>query len=549
MISWIQKYFHKHLKLVLLAILLVVGLPMVFVFTPSSGTTHAAPKTLTQPFFGLDLANSDTARRVFGDANYSVVLRAGYQALQGPQMQEYALQRVAGLALADELKLPVPTKEQISAYTAGLPFFQNEQGQFDQQRYKQFGDSLKGNPQFTTADAARVLRDDTRLEQLQNLLGGPGYVLPGEVRDQLARADSMWTIQLASLDYAAFDPGTAVTDDALAKFFEDNSFRYQVPERLRLSMVEFKGVDFLPAGAPTEEQLRNYYNSNPARFPVPPDAGIKDAAPKLSLTPEAPAAATDDFTKVRAQVEAALRQDAGLNGASQLANDFTVALYENKIPANSPQLTALLAARRLTAAPLPPFAPEAPPETLAWTAGLYEQLARLGPDRHYSDAVRSPNGFAVFLWSETLASYRPMLTEVREKVAADFRDNEKRKRFVERGRALKAQLEAAVKAGTPFEKAATDAKLEVKTHANFTLRQPPQDVPFPVFSALQGKEARAITDMIVTSDKGLLAFVQEKKQPDLSETGVRYGEVRDQLARLNAGATGQAALSALIERE
>ncbi len=549
MISWIQKYFHKHLKLVLLVILLVVGLPMVFVFTPSSGTTHAAPKAFSQPFFGLDLASSDTARRVFGDASYSVILKAGYQALQGPQMQEYALQRVAGLALADQLKLPAPTAEQVSAYTAGLPIFQNEQGQFDQQRYQQFGDALKGNPQFGTADAARVLRDDARLEQLHKLLGGPGYVLPGEVRDQLARADSTWTIQLASLDYAKFEAGVTVTEDALANFFEDNSFRYQVPERLRLSLVEFKGADYLPPGDPTEEQLRNYYNSNPARFPVPPDAEKKDAAPKLSLTPEAPAAPADNFPKVRAQVEAALRQDAGLNGASKAANDFTVALYENKIPASSPPLAALLAARRLTAAPLPPFAPEAPPENLAWTAGLYGQLSRLGPGRHYSDAVRSPSGFAVFLWSETLPSYKPMLPEVREKVAADFRENEKRKRFVEHGKALKTRLEAAVNAGTPFEKAADDAKLELKTHAGFTLRQPPQDVPHAILSLLPGKDARAITDMVSASDQGYIAFVQEKKQPDLSETGARYAEVRGQLARLNSGATGQAALSALVESE
>ncbi len=549
MISWIQKYFHKHLKLVLFVILLVVGLPMVFVFTPSSGTTHAAPKTLTQPFFGHDLANSDTARRVFGDANYSIILKAGYQALQGPQMQEYALQRVAGLALAEELRLPAPTQEQISAHIARLPLFQGEQGQFDQQRYKQFGDALKGNPQFGAADAARVFRDDTRLDQLQKLLGGPGYVLPGEVRDQLARADSTWTIQLASLDYASFDPGAAATEDALAKFFEDNSFRYQVPERLRLSLVEFKGADFLPPGAPAEEQLRNFYNANPARFPVPADAEKKDEAPKLSLTPEAPAAPGDDFTKVRAQVEAALRQEAGLNSASQAANDFTVALYENKIPANSPQLSTLLAARRLTAAPLPPFAPEAPPENLAWAAGAYEQLSRLDSDRHYSDAVRTPGGFAVFLWSETLPSYKPMLSEVREKVAADWRDNDKRKRFVEHGKTLKAQLEAAVRAGTAFEKAAIDARLEVKTHAGFTLRQPPQDVPFPIFSALQGKDARAITDMVATNEKGFLAFVQEKKPPDLAETGARYGEVRDQLARMNAGSTGSAALTALVGSE
>ena len=116
------------------------------------------------------------------------------------------------------------------------------------------------------------MRDDALIEQLQTLLAGPGYVLPREIGDQVVRGDSTWTVQVASFDYTKFDANVTVTDEALARFFEENSFRYQVPERYRLSIVEFKGSEFTPTGTPTEEQLGNYYNANAARFPVPPDA-------------------------------------------------------------------------------------------------------------------------------------------------------------------------------------------------------------------------------------------------------------------------------------
>ena len=67
----------------------------------------------------------------------------------------------------------------------------------------------------------------------------------------------------------------------------------------------------------------------------------------------------------------------------------------------------------------------------------------------------------VLLWNDFLPSYQPAFAEVREKVATAYKETEKSKRFVANGQMLQAKLSAAVKAGTPFEKAAADAKLEV----------------------------------------------------------------------------------------
>lgn len=543
MISWLQSYFQKHFKWLFFLLLGATIISFVFITNASSGFGTAGPRRLSQPFFHYDLGREEDQRRVFGDANYSVVLKAGYQALQDPDLQEYALQRVASLALADQLHLPEPTPAQVSAFVTRLPVFQNEQGQFDQTRYQRFGDSLKGNPQFTTADAARVLRDDARIDQLQRLLAGPGYVLPREIRDQLVRAESTWSIQVASLDYATFDANVAATDEALARFFEENSFRYQVPERYQLSLVEFKGSDFTPTGTPTEEQLRNYYQANPARFPVPPAAG-QDTPPSLL-----PAAGADDFAKVRPQVEAALREEVALSAASRAANDLTVALYEAKVAANSPQFAAALAARGRTATPLAPFSPEAPPAGLEWTASHFEQISRLGAERHFTDALRTPDGFAVLLWHETLPPYQPLLPEVREKVVADFRESEKRKRFVEHGRTLKARLEDALRAGAAFEKAAADAQLAVQTYTGFTFREPPPGLPFTLFSVLEPLDTGRISDMVSTSEKGFLAYVQSRQQPDLGESNPRYAEVRSQLARFSASATANSILGEMIEAE
>lgn len=542
MISWIQKYFQRHFRFVFIAVLLAVGLPMVVIYS-SSGSSGAGggTKVLERSFFGVNLANQDQARRVFSDGELSAYLRAGYGALQGGQLQQYSLQRVAGLAVADELHLPTPSAADVAKYVPTLRAFQNQEGRFDQSVYTRFADSLKANSPFTTADVNRVLRDDVRLESLSKIVGGPGYVLPPEVKQQLSRIDSTWTVQVASIDYAGFNPAINPGDEALKKFHDENSFRYDMPARPRLSYVEFKAADFVPPVAPTEAELRAFYNTNIASFPVPAEAGKTDAA--------VPATAVDNFPKVRDQVEAALRNLASRRMASQAASELTVALYERKLAANSPELAAFLTSVRRTPVALAPFAPDLPPADKPWLASYAEAISRLSRERFFSDPLTTPDGIIVLLWQESLPAYKPLFTDVRDRVAADYRENEKRRLFIEHGNALKAQLQAAAKTPTGFAEKAAAEKLELKSYANFSLRQPPQDLPQPALSTLARLEAGQVSDLGGLGDKGILVYVQEKKQPDLSTANPRYAEVQGQLMAFIASSNENSYLGGLVEQE
>ena len=547
MISWIQKYFQKHFRLVFALILIAVALPLVVVYSSSSGSIgRAGTKSLERPFFGLNLGNEEQARRIFIDGSLSAQLKAGYTALQGAQLQQYSLQRIAGLVLADELHLPVPTPDQVAKYILTLRAFQDEQGQFDQKRYTDFGDKLKTGGQITTAEVNRVLRDDARLGSLSKVIGGPGYVTANDIRQELIRGDSSWTVQVATLDYAIFNPAIPASDDILKKFYDDNLFRYEVPARPRLSYVEFKGEEFIPPVAPTDAEMRAFYNANAASFPVPAGATDKKDAP-LALTPATPP--VDNFPKVRAQVETTMKNLAGKRGASKTANDLTIALFERKLSANSPELAAFLAAQRRPATAIAPFAPDSPPQDMPWLANYADQISRLSQARFFSDPLSTTNGYVVLLWNESLPAYRPLLIEVRDRVAADYKEGEKRKLFIVRGQTLRAQLQAATKPAPGFANAAAAEKLEVKSFANFTFRQPPQDLPYQAFSALQGLEAGQVSEMVSASDKGYLVFAQEKKLPDLSPANPRYAELQKQLMAFTASTNENSYLGELVERE
>ncbi|WP_438482137.1 hypothetical protein [Oleiharenicola lentus] len=542
MISWIQRTFQQHTKLVFFFLLFAVTIPFVFTIG-APGVGSAGTKLNKRDFFHVNLGNEEEVRKVMLDGQLSAQLRMNYQAMQNPQA--YSLQRVAGIALADKFHLPQPTADQVSSFVATLPAFRTEQGGFDQARYTQFADSLKAGSQISAADVNRVLRDDVRLEQLGKVVGGPGYVLPYDVKQQLIRSDSSWTVQVATLDYASFNPTIATPDDVLKKFHEDNSFRYEIPARPRMSYVEFKNADFLPPVAPTEAELRAFYNQNQARFPVPAEADKKDAP---SITPAA--APVDNFPKVRAQVETALKEAAGATHASKAANDLTVALYEQKLTANSPQLTAFLAGQRRPALAIAPFAPDNPPADKPWLGYYGENFSRLNQERFFTDPLQTETGFVVLFWNESLPAHKPLFAEVRERVLADYKEGEKRKLFAAKGTALRAQLQAAATAGADaFNKAATAEKLEVKSYANFNLREQPKDMPYPALSTLQTLEKGQVSEMASAADKGYLVYAQDKKLPDVSPASPRYIELQKQLMTFTAGTNENSYLGRLVEEE
>ena len=92
-------------------------------------------------------------------------------------------------------------------------------------------------------------------------------------------------------------------------------------------------------------------------------------------------------------------------------------------------------------------------------------------------------------------------------------------------------------------------KLEVKSYANFTMRQPPQDLPQPALATLVRLETGHVSDMIGLADKGILVYAQEKKLPDLSPANPRFAEIQGQLMTFIASNNENSVLGELVEQE
>ncbi|HKB90391.1 MAG TPA: peptidyl-prolyl cis-trans isomerase [Opitutaceae bacterium] len=558
MISWIQLTFQKHFRLVFAVLLGITIISFIFTIGAAPGIGHGERKVLTRPFFGYNLGSPEDANRISQDASLSVLLRAGYMALDGQQFQQYVEQRVAALDVAKQLNLPAPNPEQLTNFIKTLRIFADEKGEFDAKKYAQFLDQTKTNPQMSQAAVSRVISDDYRSDQVQKKLGGPGYVLPTDIKNQLARADSTWTIGVASVDYASFSPAITPTDVELTKYFEDNSFRYEVQPRVVASYVEFSPASYASGVVLKDDEVKAYYEANLSRFPKPAAKSDDKTAPAVKIDTAKPTDPIADLAAVRPQVEAALKQELASKQAAKAAADFTVALYNQKLTAGAPALATFVASRKLELKSLPPLQRDTPPTGLPIPAEAVDEAFKLSDQRFFSDPVTSPAGSTfVLFWKETQPSYKPLFTEVKAKVLADYQDNEKRKKFVELGKTLRASLEAGIKApGAAFDKAVAaladgnkGLKIEGKTYPAFTLRQPPQDVAYPALGTLERLAPGQVSDLVIAQDKGYLVYVQDKKLPAFTPDNPQYAATQAQLAQTSANVTRSLVLSEIVANE
>jgi len=539
MISWIQRTFQRHFRIIFIVLLGVTIISFIVTIGASSGSLNQSGRGgITRDFFGHNLASQADMQQLNSDAALSVELQIGYTGMDDQQLQQYALQRAAALHLAREWHLPAPTSEQQVDFIKGLRAFADEKGQFDAIRYDGFRRSLQNNPRTSEADIARVVADDTEIQTVRQLLDGPGYVLPADVREAMVRADTTWTIGVATVDYASFKPTIAPSATELGRYFQENAFRYQIAPRVVASAVEFPAINYIGQVQVTDAEVRAYYEANPAQFPAPTPAKEKAGKP-LSTIKADPA---KDFAAVRPQVEASLRLVRAKNLAAKAASDLAYGLYQAKV-ADGPALTAFLAAHHLSAKLLAPFTAEAGPAELGGSPEIAAAAFKLDAQQYYTEALPTPAGAAILLWQQQLPARTPLLSEVRAKVLADYTEGEKRQRFVQLGSTLHNFIAARIKAGESFDKAAGEAatggiKIEAKTLAPFNMRNRPKDLNSTVAGALETLNKGQLSAMAVDADQGFLVYAAEKKMPNLNEAGPEFNAMRltiaSYMARLGA---------------
>lgn len=560
MISWIQRNFQQHFKWLFLALLIVVIISFVFITNASSGLGHGGlgRKQPPRPFLGLDLSQAEDVRRLMQDAQLSIALRfAPGREIPETQIMAYAQQRHATLWLADQLGLPAPTQEQVVAHIRTLRAFAGQDGQFDAKRYAEFTDSFRTNPRANPGDVSRVLAEDARASAYEKLLAGPGYVLPSDVAEQLARRGTTWTLAVANLDASAFAPRIDSADTVVRPWFEQNARRFDIPAKVGVSALRVPAARFADTVKLTEAEVRAAYDANPARYPAPAGA----AKPEIKIDPATGKDANADanFAAVRALVEADLRKQRAEQAALAAVDDLAVRLLEQSV---TPAGLAAFAQKHpgVTLEDLGAISAAEIPATLGGNAAgarVAPELARLSAERPYSNPLPVPDGAALLVWRESIPARTPAFEEVRERVVAEYQTAEKRRLFDEAARKLRESVATAVAAGKPFADAITAAATAAGFQAKVTTPPPfnlserfPEGLDFQALQALESLSKGKVSEFIPSDDKsGILVYAVDQKLPAVDPASPQYISTRTQLAETLGRATSGSVLHAFVEAE
>lgn len=541
MISWLQTRFQKHYQVLFLVLLAVIIVAFVFTIGASPGIGTADSSGAQRDIFGIPLTTEQDQRDFSEVAQISAYLQSGMPSFQENQLQDYALQRAAALSIADSLHIPHPTDALLAEYITTLRAFVGNNGQYDAERYTRFLDSIQANPNMSEAIISYVLRDDYRVDRVNQLVGGPGYVLDAEVRVQQDRLKTVWGIAEATLSYEDFNPEISPTEEELEVFFTDNAFRYEIPERMSVAYVTFEAARLIDEVVLTDADVVTYFETNRDRFTKPESAPEGEDA---SVANEEVVLAD-----VRDQVEAEMRLVGAKNGCIQVASDFAYMLFENQIEPGSETFAQILTENGLNEVPVAPFASTESPQNLGWSPRVVTEAFMLTEDHWFSDPLPVGDNVILLIYQDRLAPYTPEFASVRVQATADYTEERKQELFVSRGDEIIAQLRTDLAAGTPFNEAAATAGLETQEWADFTVQTPPEGLDYNLLSRLDQIPVGGVSDMVATQDQGSIIYVASKETPVELTESEDLELTRTQIAMLNANVTRNLIYSGMIRDE
>ena len=547
MISWIQITFEKHTKVFLAFLLIVITIPFVFTIGAAPGIGRGERTITKREFFGYNIVNPGEKQRLFTDAQISLELRPDAARAAGVRnLERFSYLRTAGLALADRYRFPQPTEAQRTQFLTSLDSFKNEQGQFDSALYNQFRDSVRKNQSNASeAEVARVLAEEYRLQQVDKLLAGPGYVSALEVANLLTLKSTQWTLRVATFDLSTYNPAVTPSEEVLAKFYDDNKAAFEISDRINADFVTFKAADFAAADSLREEDIAAFFEANKYRFATPAAEGKPAIEPTLAA--------------VRPQVEAAMRELLASRRAAAAASDFAYELYEQssakKIAKGSAEIDAIVAKYHGRRATAPLFTRNAPPTGLPWTKQIVDAAFLLDDSRFFSDALPLGSDQIVILWRETFPAFQPKLDEVRADVLAAYTANEKAAALHRSGEAWKTSLEAKLAAGTKFDAAiaslAGAPKSEIKEFGPFSRIQPARDIPPAVFGALDQLAASNVSSLLIDRNgkDAYIVQVVSRKLPAVDSASPEYATLATDLSANIANIGRAITLNELVRAE
>lgn len=524
MITALQNFFLKHNKWLFGGLLVVIIVTFVLTIGPQSFFgSNSAGRIDSINYYGYDLTSDQDRRAMSYTAEISAILHPELQ-LSQQQLTDYAYMRVAGLGIASQLGIPEPTAEQLEEYVETLLIFADPAtGEFSAETYNRMLSLLQINGQFSRDGIARTMREDYVIDQVIELLAGPDYALPFELKQAYIDQETRYTVALAHYDYVSFVPEIDSTEEALLNYFNENPARYETPETLTVDALNFKASAYLESIAdPAEGELELYFSTNRFRYQPAPEPVAEGEEPK-----PAPEVALGD---VRDQVVADWKKSQATRTAAQKAQQFTLSLYQSKISLDSPAYKNLLDENKVAVSVVPRYSRSNPPVSSALPADLLNSMwiYANNPSRYYSDAAQTADGAVVLVKRSLTPARMPEFAEVKDLVKQNFEASEKRRLFAEKGKELSETINTRL-GSENFAEIAESLRMTTEELEQFGGNEIPEQLQVAnIWDQTMSLTEGSASVMTISGDKGTISYMVEKIVPEVDTSSEAYRAFAEQ---------------------
>ena len=162
--------------------------------------------------------------------------------------RELLLQRAA------ELGYRISDRD-LAAAIAAIPALQVD-GKFSRDRYA----VLLRQQGRTEAQFEEEFRRDLEISQMQNAMTASAFALPGELRRRVELVGETREVQMLLLPAERYAAGVTVSEEQVAKRYEERKSDFQTPETVNLQYVQLDLADVATGVEVTDDNLKAFYD-------------------------------------------------------------------------------------------------------------------------------------------------------------------------------------------------------------------------------------------------------------------------------------------------
>jgi len=500
------------------AFAVIVVIAFVGVFSPSAGGDDPDRRQGIARIYGEDIGARDFALARF----FAMGMRdmSGMSPEVHERVSERSWQRLAALMTAERMGIRTTDAEVAQQLQRDPNFAVN--GRFSSEKYRQiirsqwrFKDSVEMFEEY--------LRQEMTLQKLMQLLESAVWVSPFELAERTQSLTDEYVVHCLVLPVDTNATVQLDTED-LAAFYEEHKELFREPERMRVRYVAFPISNYLASVEVREDDVLQYYTNRLDTYSFTNAEGL------LTYQP---------LEEVREEIAGLLADREAAFEAKDDATRFVVALAPDRA-GRAPSMDEAARSEGLEISTSGYFAAYEDVPGMDVGPDFNRAALRLDaddPEGYFSDAVTGQDAVYVLAALDSAESHVPAFSNVVDGVRALAEQDALGQARLDGAAAVRDGLAESVMQGKSFEKAVSEAGLNIVTSCTFSAHSATLEDVFHaelLLPELITLESGEFTPAIEIDEGLLMAYVAERRPAPLGSVGLTRAEVLAALNRYRA---------------